>query len=68
MTEGVENHSIRLLQEMRTEMRELRGNMNEMRTDITQRLDGNTVLLNLIAGVTHDHEQRLSALEGTTQS
>lgn len=57
MTDSPENHTIRLLQEMRSEMRELR-------TDLTQRIDGNTVLLNLIAGVTHDHEQRLNSLEG----
>lgn len=61
MTEGVENHTIHLLQEMPTAMRELR-------IDLTQRMDGNTVLLNLITGVTHDHEQRLSALESTTRS
>lgn len=56
MTEEPENLTIRLLQELRAEMQ-------EMRTDLTQRIDGNTLVFNLVAGVVHDHEQRLTILE-----
>ncbi len=69
MADEAENLTLRILQElradlgeMRTEARELRAEMHEMRTDLTQRIDGNTLLLNLIAGVTHDHEQRITTL------
>ena len=54
MAEDIENHTIRLLQEMRTEMR-------ADIADIRQRVDGNTLLLNLLAGLLHEH--RLVALE-----
>ena len=57
MTEEPENHTIRLLQELRSEMR-------EMRVDLTQRIDGNAVLLNMLAGLLHHQDERLTALEG----
>ena len=56
MADEPENLTIRLLQE-------LRAQMQEMRTDLTQRIDGNTLLLNVVAGITHDHEQRIERLE-----
>ncbi len=59
MSDDVENHTIRLLQEMRGEMRGL----NEKMDGLNLKVDGNTVLLNLVAGVAHDHEQRLTGLE-----
>lgn len=63
MADEPENLTLRLLQELRAEMKEMRSEMHEMRTDLTQRIDGNTMILNLIAGVTHDHEQRITDLE-----
>ncbi len=70
MSDSPESLTLRILQEMRADMRDLktgldevRSEMHEMRTDLTQRLDGNTMILNLIAGVTHDHEQRITDLE-----
>jgi hypothetical protein len=70
MAEEPDNLVVRLLQEVRSEVRDMRADlndlrteMNEMRTDLTQRIDGNTLLLNLTAGVVYDHEQRAAALE-----
>ena len=56
MADEPENLTLRLLQEMREEIR-------EMRADLTNRIDGNTLLLNMVAGIAHDHEQRLDKLE-----
>lgn len=56
MVDVPENLTLRLLQELRAELRELRK-------DLTQRIDGNTLILNLLAGLAHDHEQRIEALE-----
>lgn len=56
MTDDPENHTLRLLQEMRAEMR-------ERFAGIEQRIDGNTLILNMLAGLIHDHEQRIEAVE-----
>ena len=57
MVEEPENHTIRLLREMREEMR-------EMRDDLTNRIDGNTLILNLLAGLVHTHDERIEKIEG----
>lgn len=59
MAEEPENHTIRLLQELRSDIAELRGDVAEVRT----RLDGNTLILNFLAGSIHNHERRIDALE-----
>ena len=74
MTEETENHTIRLLQEMRlqiertnTQIERTNTRIEEMRdqiTDLVQRVDGNTLVFNLVAGVVHDHEERIITLEG----
>ena len=56
MGDDVENHTLRLLQEMRQEIA-------DMRAELTNRIDGNTLILNMIAGFVHDHEQRIEKLE-----
>lgn len=56
MTDDPENHTVRLLQEMRAEMR-------ERFAGIEQRIDGNTLILNMLAGLIHDHEQRIDTIE-----
>lgn len=56
MSDNVENHTLRLLQEMREEFRK---DMADLRT----RIDGNTLILNMLAGHLHDHEMRLERLE-----
>ena len=68
MAEEPENLTIRLLQEIRADQQAMRGELGELREevkDLTQRVDGNTLILNLVAGVVHDHEQRLGRLEQT---
>ncbi|KGJ01670.1 hypothetical protein SAMN04487972_1564 [Paracoccus halophilus] len=56
MSETPENHTIRLLQELRKEMREGFDNVNV-------RMDGITHIMTLLAGHYHNVEERLSALE-----
>ena len=70
MAEEPENLTLRLLQEMRTEssrradaMEQRFTEMEKRFTDLVQRIDGNTLVFNLVAGVVHDHEQRIGALE-----
>ena len=56
MNDEPENHTIRLLQEMRSEMK-------AMREDLTLRIDGITHIMTLLAGHYHSVEDRLSSLE-----
>ena len=70
MADDPENHTVRLLQEMRAEMREMRAEVTGARAevregfeDLTTRLNGNTLVLNMAMGLLHDHEQRLEKLE-----
>jgi hypothetical protein len=37
--------------------------MREMREDLTNRIDGNTLILNMLAGLLHNHEERIGTLE-----
>ena len=70
MGEDVENHTVRLLQEMRSDF-DARFSaidakfdaFNERLTDLVQRIDGNTLTFNLVAGVAYNHEERITALE-----
>ena len=58
MSNDPENHTLRLLQEIRAEMR-------EMRDDLTARIDGNTLILNMLGGLLHQHEERLNKVENS---
>ena len=61
-----ENLTVRILQELRDEVQQVRraqDETSERLTDLTQRIDGNTLVFNLVAGVVHDHEQRIEKLE-----
>ena len=58
-----ENLSLRVLQELRAEMRERFDTLDGQVADLSTRVDGNTLILNLIAGGLHDHEQRVTVLE-----
>ena len=70
MADEPENLTIRLLQEIRSAMQAIRSDIHELRGEVkglTQRVDGNTLILNLVAGIVHDHEYRASgAAEGLT--
>lgn len=66
MADEPENLTVRLLQEIRSDIQALHRGQEELRgeiKDLTQRVDGNTLILNLVAGVVHDHEQRIDRLE-----
>jgi hypothetical protein len=77
MAEEPENHTIRLLRELRDEMRvefamvgkrfeKVDGRFDDMerRFDgVNQRIDGVTHILTLLAGRSHDHEERIATLE-----
>lgn len=77
MVDDVENLTIRLLREMRTEMRDFRAEangrfsgvdarfdeVNERFDTLDNRVDGNTLILNMLAGLVSRHEDRLDMLE-----
>ncbi len=66
MADEPESLTIRLLQEMRSDIQAIRSDVQELRNevkDLKQRVDGNTLILNLVAGVVYDHEQRIGQLE-----
>ena len=77
MADEPENHTIRLLRELRDEMRvefamigkrfeKVDTRFDEMDRrfdDVNQRIDGVTHILTLLAGRSHDHEQRIEKLE-----
>ena len=50
-------------QAMRQEQQIMREEIDEMRLDLTTRIDGNTLILNFLAGLVSDHEDRITALE-----
>lgn len=64
MPDEPENHTIRLLQEMRTEMRQGFEGVNARIDDTNTRLDGLTHILVLLAANQHQHEERIEKLEG----
>ncbi len=68
LTETPENHTVRLLQEMRKDMQDMRAEVHQMREDLTTRIDGNTLILNMLAGFVHSHEERISAIEVKSKS
>lgn len=66
MPDEPENLTLRTLQELRDEVRAIRASQvdtNEHIADLVQRVDGNTIVFNLVAGVVHDHEERIAGLE-----
>lgn len=67
MADEPENLTLRLLQDIRDDIRDIRSDIADFRAtiaDLTQRVDGNTLTFNLVAGVVYDHEERISKLEG----
>ena len=66
MADEPQNRTLRILQELRTGMDEIRSDMREPRAevrDISTRLNGNIIMLSTVAGLFHDHEERISRLE-----
>ncbi|PAU95029.1 hypothetical protein [Paracoccus salipaludis] len=60
MIDDPENHTIRLLQEMRAEMR-------KGFEDVNLRIDGLTHILVTLAGHIHQHDERIERLEGRAE-
>ena len=56
MADETENLTIRLL-------REMRNDMQEMSEDLATRMDGITHIMTLLAGHSHDLEERVSKIE-----
>ncbi len=56
MADETENHTIKLIQEMRAEMR-------ERFDDVGTRIDGLTHIMTLMAGHSHDLDERIGVLE-----
>lgn len=51
---------------MREDLRGVREEQREQKVmlkDLRNRIDGNTVMLSMLAGMVHDHEQRIEKLE-----
>lgn len=65
MADDIENHTLRLLQEMRTEMRDGFARLDQRLTAVEQRLDGVEQRLGGVEQRLSGSEQRLSGLEGT---
>ena len=66
MSDETESLTLRLLQEMRqmrSEVGEAREEARETAKDLTNRINGLTVLLRMLAGMVHDHEERLVKVE-----
>ena len=66
MASETENLTIRLLQELRAQIEQTNARIDDFSdrfTDLTQRIDGNTLVFNLVAGVVHQHEERIIDLE-----
>jgi hypothetical protein len=63
MADEPENHTLRLLQEMRQEMREGFAEMGERLNGVDARLDGLTHIVTLLAGHSHGLEERLTRIE-----
>jgi hypothetical protein len=63
MVDDPEDLTLRVLQELREEMRHLRIEMQETKEAVRNRVDGNTPLLTMVAGLVRDHENRIDKLE-----
>jgi hypothetical protein len=72
MADEPESHTIRLLQEMRAQLTGVQGAISDLRdemrggfAEVKLRIGGVTHILTLLAGVSHDHEERITRLETT---
>ncbi|NOX72466.1 MAG: hypothetical protein GXP03_02175 [Alphaproteobacteria bacterium] len=63
MSDKTENHTIKLLQEMRQEINERFDAVSERFDDVDLRIDGLTHIMTLMAGHSHDLDERVERLE-----
>lgn len=60
-----EDLMLRLLQEIREDLRQVHDDLREQRVmlkDLKNRIDGNTVVLSMLAGMVHNHKQQIRTL------
>ena len=67
MADDAENHTIKLLREMRQEMQDSRAEMNERFDDVNLRIDGLTYIVTMLAGNMGGHAQRLDQMEAAIE-
>jgi hypothetical protein len=63
MSDKTENHTIKLLQEMRQEINAQFSDVAERFDDMNIRIDGLTHIMTLMAGHSHDLDERVERLE-----
>jgi len=70
MPDELENHTLRLLKEMREEIGQIRDDNRQLREEVQQgfadvnlRIDGLTHIMTILAGHIYQHEERITKLE-----
>lgn len=63
MSENAENHTIKLLQEMRKEITQRFDGIDQQFSDVNTRIDGLTHIVTLLAANMGGHENRIIDLE-----
>jgi len=69
MADEAENHTLAILREIRADIADIKGDIAEMKGDIVDlrtRVDGDTIILNIVAGYVRDHDARIEALKNTS--
>ncbi len=68
MADDTENHTIKLLQEMRREINDSFQSVNERFDEVDLRIDGLTYIVTMLAGNMGGHTERLDALEAQVKA
>ena len=63
MAEEPENLTLRILQEMRSELNRRLDKVDESIADLSNRVDGISLIMSMVAGLVHNHETRIDKLE-----
>ncbi|GEM_PF-581560 len=66
MPDKTENHTIKLLQELRLEIRDRFDKVDERFDDVDARIDGLTHIVTLMAGHSHNLDARVERLENAS--
>jgi hypothetical protein len=68
MADDTENHTIKLLQDMRCEMRDSFSEMRHQFDEVNLRIDGLTYITTMLAGNMGGHEDRITDLEAAVEA
>ena len=63
MAENTDNLTLKLLQEMRGDMKDMKTEMREMRSDLNTRMDGITNVMMMIAAQGYTHGDRIDEFD-----